>query len=54
MKNLVRAFVVALVLTGAAASTMTSAHASTKITAAKVSAMPTPMCAPGDPTGCGI
>ncbi len=54
MQNIVRAFVVVLVLTGAAASSITSAHASTKVTATKGSACPTPMCAPDDPKGCGI
>ena len=55
MKIIVRAFVVALVLTGAAASTqITSASAQTKVTIAKSSAMPTPMCAPDDPNACGM
>jgi hypothetical protein len=55
MKIIVRAFVVVLALTGAAASTqITSASAQTKITVAKSSAMPTPMCAPDDPNACGI
>jgi hypothetical protein len=55
MKNLVRAFVVALALTGVAASTrIASASAQTKVTAAKASAIPVPMCAPDDPNACGI
>jgi hypothetical protein len=55
MKIIVRAFVVALVLTGAAASTqITSASTSSKVTIAKNSAMPTPMCAPDDPNACGM
>ena len=55
MKIIVRAFVVALVLTGAAASTqITSASANAKVTIAKNSAMPTPMCAPDDPNACGM
>jgi hypothetical protein len=55
MKIIVRAFVVALVLTGAAASTqIASASASSKVTIAKNSAMPTPMCAPDDPNACGM
>jgi len=55
MKIIVRAVVVALVLTGAAASTqIASASASSKVTIAKNSAMPTPMCAPDDPNACGM
>jgi hypothetical protein len=55
MKIIVRAFVVALVLTGAAASTqIASASASSKVTIAKNSAMPTPMCPPDDPNACGM
>jgi hypothetical protein len=55
MKNIVRAFVVVLALTGAAASTqIASAASQTKVIAAKASAMPTPMCPPDDPAACGI
>ncbi len=55
MKIAVRAAVVALVLTGAAASTqIASASANSKVTIAKNSAMPTPMCAPDDPNACGF
>ncbi len=55
MKNLVRAFVVVLVLTGAAASTQIASASSQKtIAAAKTSAMPTPACPPDDPNACGI
>jgi hypothetical protein len=55
MKTVIRAIVLALVVTGAAASTqIASASNQTKITVAKVSAMPTPMCAPDDPNACGI
>ena len=55
MKNLVRAFVVVLALTGAAASTqITSASAKTKVIAPKISAIPIPMCPPDDPGACGI
>ena len=55
MKNLVRAFVVVLVLTGAAATTQTS-NASTKnqIAASRVSMLPIPSCAPNDPNACGM
>jgi hypothetical protein len=55
MKIIVRAFVVALALTGAAASTqISSASATSKVTIAKNSAMPTPMCPPNDPNACGM
>lgn len=56
MKNIVRAFVVALALTGFAASTQISntAQTSNKVTMAKVGAMPVPSCAPDDPNACGM
>ena len=55
MKHFVRAFVVVLVLTGAVASTQTSsASTQNKVTAAKVSMLPVPMCAPDDPNACGL
>jgi hypothetical protein len=55
MKNIVRAFVLVLAITGAAASTqISSASAQTKITVAKTSALPVPTCAPSDPNACGI
>jgi len=55
MKHIVRAFVVVLVLTGAVASTQTSsASTQNKVTAAKVSMLPVPMCAPDDPNACGM
>jgi hypothetical protein len=55
MKHLVRAVVVALVLTGAVATTQTSsASAKNKVTVAKVSMLPIPMCAPDDPNACGM
>lgn len=55
MKHIVRAFVVALVLTGAVATTQTSsASATSKVTVAKVSMLPIPSCAPDDPNGCGM
>ena len=55
MKTAVRAFVVALVLTGAVASTqIASASSQTKVTIAKASAMPVPCCAPDDPNACGF
>ena len=55
MKHVVRAFVVALVLTGAIATTQTSsASASNKVAVAKVSMLPIPSCAPDDPNACGL
>jgi hypothetical protein len=53
MKTIIRAFVAVLVLTGAAASTQITS-AQTKVTVAKTSAMPIPMCAPDDPNACGM
>jgi hypothetical protein len=52
MKNIVRAFVVVLVLTGAAASTHTTTPATVKTIAAPVksSLMPIPQCGPDN--GC--
>ena len=55
MKHIVRAFVVVLALTGAAATTQTSnASAKNKVAAARVSMLPVPMCAPNDPNACGM
>jgi hypothetical protein len=55
MKNIVRAFVVVLALTGAAASSqISSSSAKTMIVASKTSAMPTPTCPPDSPNGCNI
>jgi len=55
MKTIVRAIVIALAVTGAAASTQIStASAHSKVTMARNSALPVPMCAPDDPNGCGM
>jgi hypothetical protein len=56
MKFAVRAFVVALVLTGAAASTQTTTSASAKanVIAPKTAGMPIPVCPPKDPNACGF
>jgi hypothetical protein len=55
MKIAIRVVVAALVLTGAVASTqVSSASTSKKVTLARNSALPTPMCAPDDPNACGI
>jgi hypothetical protein len=55
MKNTVHAFVVALVLTGVAATTQLSyASSQNQVTAVRVSCLPVPMCAPDDPNACGM
>jgi hypothetical protein len=54
MKIIVRTVVAALVLTGAVASTQVSSASTSKVTVAKNSALPTPMCAPDDPNACGM
>jgi hypothetical protein len=55
MKHIVRAFFVALVLTGAVASTQTSsASTKDKVSVAKVSMLPVPTCPPDDPNACGM
>jgi hypothetical protein len=55
MKHIVRAFVVVLVLTGAAATTQTSsASTKNKVTVARTSMLPVPVCAPDDPHACGM
>ncbi len=55
MKQLVNAFVVVLVLTGALASTQISyASSQNNVTAARVSCLPIPSCAPDDPNACGM
>jgi hypothetical protein len=55
MKHIVRAFVVVLVLTGAAATTqMSSASTQNKVTAARTSMLPVPTCPPNDPNACNM
>jgi hypothetical protein len=55
MKHIVRAFVIVLVLTGAAATTqISSASTQNKVTAARVSVLPVPTCPPDDPNACGM
>ncbi len=55
MKIAVRALVAVLVLTGAVATTqISSASTTAKVSFAKNSAMPIPMCPPSDPNGCGM
>ena len=54
MKNIVRAFVVALVLTGTVATAHSAKSGAIVKNATTASAMPVPCCPPGDPNGCGI
>ena len=55
MKLAIRALVVVLALTGAVATTQTSSAATqNKVTAARTSMLPIPMCAPDDPNACGM
>jgi len=55
MKLAVRTLVVALALTGAAATTQASSVSTqTRVTANRVSVVPVPTCAPDDPNACGM
>ena len=55
MKNIVRAFVAVLVLTGAVATSQTpSAPSKNKVTAARTGMLPIPSCAPDDANACGM
>jgi len=56
MKHVVRAFVVALVLTGAVATTQTSSASPSakKVAVARTSMLPIPVCPPDDPNACGM
>jgi hypothetical protein len=55
MKIMIRTFVAVLVLTGAAATTQTTAASTTnKVTVARTSMLPIPMCPPDDPNACGM
>ena len=54
MKTIVRATVLALVVTGIAASSQISSASTKTATLSKTSAMPTPMCAPDGSTTCGM
>ena len=53
MKNLVRAFVIVLTLTGSVAYTQIASASSVKVSV-KSSWMPTPCCPPGGQDTCGI
>jgi len=56
MKNCIRAFVVVLAITGAAASTQTSAASSRTIASSSMQSglMPVPTCPPDGTTDCGL
>jgi hypothetical protein len=54
MKLAIRTLVVALALTGAAATQISSASTQNKVAAARVSVLPVPTCAPDDPNACGM
>ncbi|WP_174240937.1 hypothetical protein [Granulicella sp. S190] len=55
MKLIAHAFVVVLVLTGAAATTQTSsASAKNKVVASRTSVLLVPTCPPNDPNACGL
>ena len=53
MKLIARIFALSLVVTGAVATTHI-ASASQPTVAARVSALPVPMCPPDDPNACGV
>lgn len=55
MKNIVRAFVAVLVLTGSVAYTQVSSSTPrADAILAKVNTMPVPSCPPSDPNACGM
>jgi hypothetical protein len=55
MKNIVRALVVVLAVTGAAATTLTpTASSQHKVAATRTSMLPVPTCDPSDPNACGM
>ena len=54
MKNLIRAFALSLVVTGAVASSQISSNSTSATLTGKVSTPPVPTCPPDDPNGCGI
>ena len=53
MKTIIRAFVIALTLTGSAAYTHINVHGSTALVG-KTNSMPMPACHPNDPSACGM
>jgi hypothetical protein len=55
MKLAIRTLVVVLALTGAIATTQTSsASTQNRVTTARTSMLPVPMCPPDDPNVCGM
>ncbi len=54
VKNVIRAFVVALTLAGSVAYTQVNATVQTKTAVAKLNSMPMPCCPPDDPNACDI
>ena len=55
MKLAIRAFVVVLALTATVTTTQTSsASTKNKVTVARTSMLPIPMCPPSDPNACGM
>ena len=54
MKNILRAFALSLVVTGAVASTHIANSPTQTTLTAKTFAAPMPTCAPDDPNACGI
>ena len=54
MNNIVRAFVLALTVTGSVAYTQVNSAPATTAISAKANGMPVPCCAPGDPDACGM
>jgi hypothetical protein len=54
MKVIVRSLVIALAVTGAVATSFTTATPAKATITAKTSAMPVPTCPPSAPGGCGI
>lgn len=54
MKNIVLAFALSLVATGAVASSQISHNPTSATLTGKISSPPVPTCPPDDPTGCGI
>ncbi len=55
MKTIIRAFVVVLALTGAAATALTpSASAKHAVVTGRTSFMPVASCPPNDPNACGM
>jgi hypothetical protein len=55
MKSITRiALAITFALTAAFTATQVSAAPTAKVTIARDSALPTPMCAPDDPNACGM